>query len=391
MSLKCSLGLHDWNKDCELCSICWESRTNKHKLTTEDGVCSICNNKIYDQIGNFKLMSKNLDVDRFRNGDKIPKAKNQEEWKKANNECKPAWCYYEFGDAWYNISYGKLYNWYAVNDKRGLAPEGWHIPDKIEFKVLKNLLNLEKKSSRHRSGYINKNGICRDIDEEAYYWSSDSSSIETSRCLRFSNDWYLYSENKGMGLSCLCVKGNVSELCNEFTHDWDGCKCKICGETKSIKESGHDWNGCKCIKCDQIRDEQHSVIHCKCQICLEVMHNWVNGKCSNCSQFHKDSEGWTDLHWAIKYDANLQDITDLCKNGLVNIGDKEGFTPLMKASGTDGNIEIVKLLILLGANVNDHSIRGTTALSMAALHGNDDIYYFLLANGAKVDFVIRKH
>jgi uncharacterized protein (TIGR02145 family) len=72
-------------------------------------------------------MSENLNVDKFRNGDPIPHAKTDEEWEKAGENGEPAWCYYnnnpDNGDR-----YGKLYNWYAVNDPRGLAPEGWKIP-----------------------------------------------------------------------------------------------------------------------------------------------------------------------------------------------------------------------------------------------------------------------
>ena len=94
---------------------------------------------------------------------------------------------------------------------------------------------------------------------------------------------------------------------------------------------------------------------------------------------------------AIHPNANLQEIKELCLNELVNVGDEEGFTPLMKASGKEGSLEIVVLLVEMGANINAHSKNRTSALSMAALHGKDDIYNFLIANGAKVDFVIRKH
>ena len=86
-------------------------------------------------IGTQVWMTKNLDVATFRNGDPIPQAKTDEEWDKANEKEQPAWCYYD------NLprngeKYGKLYNWYAVNDPRGLAPEGWHVPSDAEWTVL---------------------------------------------------------------------------------------------------------------------------------------------------------------------------------------------------------------------------------------------------------------
>lgn len=83
----------------------------------------------YDEviIGNQVWMAKNLDVDRFRNGDPIPEANTPEQWCTAYENREPAWCYYNnrigIGDR-----YGKLYNWYAVIDPRGLAPKGWKIP-----------------------------------------------------------------------------------------------------------------------------------------------------------------------------------------------------------------------------------------------------------------------
>jgi uncharacterized protein (TIGR02145 family) len=63
----------------------------------------------------------------FFNGDSIPEAKTEREWKKARLDGKPAWCYYD-NDPVKGRKYGKLYNWYAVNDPRGLCPEGWRIP-----------------------------------------------------------------------------------------------------------------------------------------------------------------------------------------------------------------------------------------------------------------------
>ncbi|MFM7339815.1 MAG: FISUMP domain-containing protein, partial [Bacteroidota bacterium] len=69
------------------------------------------------KIGNQVWMTKNLDIDKFRNGDPIPQAKTQKEWANAFNNKQAAWCYYEHSTTNGKI-YGKLYNWYAVNDPR---------------------------------------------------------------------------------------------------------------------------------------------------------------------------------------------------------------------------------------------------------------------------------
>ena len=87
----------------------------------------------------------NLDVDHFRNGDIIPEAKSTEEWVKAGSEGNPAWCY-PGNDPSNGIKYGKLYNWYTVNDSRGLAPDGWHIPSQDEWSLLIQFLGGHEKA-----------------------------------------------------------------------------------------------------------------------------------------------------------------------------------------------------------------------------------------------------
>ncbi|MFM8319152.1 MAG: fibrobacter succinogenes major paralogous domain-containing protein [Bacteroidota bacterium] len=93
-------------------------------------------------IGTQVWMTKNLNVDKFRNGDPIPHAKTKKEWKNAVGNGQPAWCYYN-NDPANGLKYGRLYNWYAVNDPRGLAPIGWHIPNDEEWTVLENYLGDE--------------------------------------------------------------------------------------------------------------------------------------------------------------------------------------------------------------------------------------------------------
>jgi uncharacterized protein (TIGR02145 family) len=84
------------------------------------------------KIGAQTWMKKNLDVDHYRNGDPIPQVTDSTVWE---NLKTGAWCYYN-NDSTLGKIYGKLYNWYAVNDPRGLAPEGWHVPSDSEWVVL---------------------------------------------------------------------------------------------------------------------------------------------------------------------------------------------------------------------------------------------------------------
>lgn len=99
--------------------------------SNEIGTMELLEVKINNQI----WAQKNLDVDHFVNGDKIFQATSREEWQRAQSEKIPAWAYLD-SDENNGEKYGKLYNWYAVNDPRGLAPDGWRIPTKADFELL---------------------------------------------------------------------------------------------------------------------------------------------------------------------------------------------------------------------------------------------------------------
>jgi len=95
------------------------------------------------KINNQIWIGKNLNVSYYRNGDQIPQVSTPADWATLKTG---AWCYYDNDPANESI-YGKLYNWYAVNDKRGLAPTGWHIPSKTEWSSLTRYLNNLKNDS----------------------------------------------------------------------------------------------------------------------------------------------------------------------------------------------------------------------------------------------------
>ncbi len=84
------------------------------------------------EVGNQIWTTENLNVSHFRNGDVIPEAKTIKEWLDCYSISSPAWCYYD-NDPKNGEKHGKLYNWFAVNDSRGLAPKGWHIPTDNEW------------------------------------------------------------------------------------------------------------------------------------------------------------------------------------------------------------------------------------------------------------------
>jgi uncharacterized protein (TIGR02145 family) len=84
------------------------------------------------KIGNQIWMSENLDVDTFSNGDSIPEVNLTEEWMLAGTQKQPACRHYSDQIS----SRGRMYNWYALNDPRGLAVEGWRVPTEADWEEL---------------------------------------------------------------------------------------------------------------------------------------------------------------------------------------------------------------------------------------------------------------
>lgn len=146
-------------------------------------------------IGSQKWMAENLNADHFSNGDKIKEIKNLADWQTANETGQPAWCYYNF-DSLNGKTYGKLYNWYAVNDPRGLAPKGWKIPSLEDWRILQQTVNSTYpyngsidlilmsssnwKDGRNGKDFLNFNAQpsgyidseFREMGEIAFFWST---------------------------------------------------------------------------------------------------------------------------------------------------------------------------------------------------------------------------
>lgn len=133
--------------------------------SNEKGTDSDQDKKIFKivRIKNQAWMAENLNVGTYRNGDTIPQVKNPSQWAKLKTG---AWCYYDNDDE-NGTKYGKLYNWYAVNDPRGLAPKGFHIPTDEEWAQLINNLGGEeagakikaKRGWKHNFGSTNETGF----------------------------------------------------------------------------------------------------------------------------------------------------------------------------------------------------------------------------------------
>jgi uncharacterized protein (TIGR02145 family) len=86
-------------------------------------------------IGEQQWMSENLRTTKYSDGTAIPNVKDENNW---NNLTSGAWSHYD-NDNQYETTYGKLYNWYAVETGK-LCPTGWHVPTNAEWTVLTDYL-----------------------------------------------------------------------------------------------------------------------------------------------------------------------------------------------------------------------------------------------------------
>lgn len=179
-------------------------------------------------IGSQVWTSKNLDVVTYRNGDVIPQVQDQNAW---TNLRTGAWCYFN-NDASNSAKYGKLYNWYAVNDPRGLAPKGFHIPSYAEWSILSDYLGETAgtkmksrlgwfqngngtNSSRFEGlpgGYRYHDGAFTSVGIAGYWWSSvEHGTLTNCAYVCYLNCYYGYFYNgsyshKESGNSVRCIR-----------------------------------------------------------------------------------------------------------------------------------------------------------------------------------------
>ena len=182
------------------------------------------------QIGYQTWMQKNLDEERFRNGDVIPEVTNWEEWMRAGENEKPAWCYFD-NDSILGQKHGKLYNWYAVIDPRGLSPVGYHVPNKDEWEILFKTFEdatltdgidfwLDDVQNDHK-GFraIPSGGRFNEADVEFFYylnieawwWTTSDMDKNVAYCVNYDvkYDVLIFDYYKDVGISVRCIKDVV--------------------------------------------------------------------------------------------------------------------------------------------------------------------------------------
>lgn len=202
--------------------------------TGEVGTVTDIDGNVYATIGigGQIWMAENLKVNRYRNGESIPSVTDYSTWQGLTFGAN---CSYN-NDPSNKNTYGLMYNWFAVSDPRGLAPDGWHVPSDDEWDVLINWLggkdiagsklkesgtnhwNVPNSDATNESGFSALPGGWRinlgnyfDINVKAYFWTSTPLSVMPSYV--YSNVLCTDSTNvvslatiKQNGLSVRCVK-----------------------------------------------------------------------------------------------------------------------------------------------------------------------------------------
>ena len=220
-------------------------------------------------------------------------------------------------------------------------------------------------------------------------------------------------------------------------HEWQGCKCRTCGQTRQeghdwttdcercstcgktrvnhdwsedcekcancrvTRPGSHPWNGCVCTTCNKKRDDGHDWAKdcgkcARCGMTREGAHMWRNRTCSVCgaAQPYTYHEGIAALQKRIaatpsaddrdRLDRLLGFLSRLKGGGDVNAAGAGGWTALMQACSC-GELVIVRLLLQNGAHIDARDQYRWTALMTASNGGHFPIVDFLLSHGADVN------
>jgi uncharacterized protein (TIGR02145 family) len=212
---------------------CKKDDNNDDDNNPSSGTVTDIDGNVYQTvtIGTQVWMKENLKVTKYRNGDPIPNVTDGLEW---SNLSTGAYCDYE-NNPGNSATYGRLYNWYAVNDSRNIAPTGWHVPSNEEWTILTDYLGgegiaggkLKETGTTHwygafgstnEIGFTALPGGCRGSDssgifiyigKDGYWWCSTESSTGWAwlRTMHYSDSKIeKYTFNKEDGFSVRCIK-----------------------------------------------------------------------------------------------------------------------------------------------------------------------------------------
>ena len=183
------------------------TKEKSSRVEEEKGVVSLCPKEITYQGDTYNVveingkcwLAENLKTPSYRDGTAIPKLTDSDEWEEDKQGAFA--CYYNLPQNCEN--YGALYNWYAVNNRAGLCPEGWSVPtdeqwaeaEKYGFKAI-------------FGGFRNAGGPFDYLDEKGFFWTATpSGDFAFARVMEKDNEGIRKIESsKSSGFSVRCIK-----------------------------------------------------------------------------------------------------------------------------------------------------------------------------------------
>jgi uncharacterized protein (TIGR02145 family) len=176
------------------------------------------------QIGDQCWMAENLRTAKYRDGTAIPNVDGNSRW---GGLTTGAWAHYD-NQATNETKYGKLYNWYAVDDRRNVCPAGWHVPSDAKWTALTNHLGADsgfkmKSTSGWSSNGNGSNtsgfnglpggrlfdGTFGNVGRHGIFWSSSESGSDFAWLRNLGTgdrDLYSSTNGKSHGFSVRCLR-----------------------------------------------------------------------------------------------------------------------------------------------------------------------------------------
>ncbi len=212
-------------------------------LELETGTVTDYDGNIYQtvKIGDQWWMAENLKVTHYRNGDPIPNINDDATWA---NLTTGAYCSYN-NDSANAETYGFLYNWFAEDDSRGLAPEGWHVPSDTEWKQLEMYLGMSP-AEADATGWrgTNEGGKLKETDTVHWCFPNAGATNESGFTALPGG-----SRNHEGSFSDMCGNG-IFWSSTEFDGNYAWCRYLMLSDSQVLRV--YDWvefgNSVRCIK-----------------------------------------------------------------------------------------------------------------------------------------------
>jgi len=186
------------------------------------------NSYLTREIGGYCWMLRNLRVTRYANGDSIRWGSDPSQWSLNADGLQRTYT----GQPSYLSTYGRLYNFKAATDPRGVCPTGWRIPTSVEWTTFTSRLNGTAqaggilKSTQFWSqpntaavdgggyralpgGSTDDRGIDAGLTYQGYWWSKTESNPWNASAFNLrhnSGAAFVVDVPKKSGLNIRCIK-----------------------------------------------------------------------------------------------------------------------------------------------------------------------------------------